>query len=109
MAPCEFEIHVQEKWIKIGEVGPGDRPGSFSNVLPSRTRELYIFECAPDNSKTTIYKSGSGIDIELENLRAVIPDPTKFTVERELKPGDSYKKDITTTRGTQTKIRLTHK
>jgi hypothetical protein len=82
MSPLRIEIYNPElsRWIQVGEVKPGDPSGSISDNKPDGTRDIYLFECAPDNSKSTIYRSGLGLDTEVEQgrLRVVMPDPSRL-------------------------------
>ncbi len=111
MSPCELEIRApaSEKWIRLGQLNPGRKPGSFSNIREDEVREIVLFECAEDDSETRIFRSGLGIDWEAGNLRGVIPDPELLELVRTLKAGESYEMNITTDRGTKAVVRFTHK
>lgn len=111
MSPCEVETRApgSEKWIKIGQVGPGDRPGSFSNIREDGIREIVLFESSKDDSETRIFRSGLGIDWEAGDLRGVIPDTELLELVKTLKKGESYEMNISTDRGTKAVIRFTHK
>lgn len=114
MSPLRIEVYNPERnsWIQAGEVKPGDPPGSISSNKPDGSRDVYMFDCAPDDSKSTIQRSGFGVDAELAEgrLRAVVPDPSRLEVVKELKPGESYEMTIKTDRSPQPRqIRFTHK
>ena len=114
MAPCELEVYIptQEKWVKVIENKLGDPPGSFSNVKPDGKREIYLVECAKDDSQTTISRSGLGVDAELGErgeLRVVIPDSERMEVVKSIRKGESFEMEIATDRGTHSKIRITHR
>lgn len=90
MPPLELEVYHSERqqWIPVPRVNPGDRPGSVSQNLPDGKRELYIFECAADDSHSTIYKSPIGMDIDAGNLRAVLSDRSRWEITKVLQKGD---------------------
>lgn len=115
MSPLNIEVYVPErsKWIGVSpQLKPGDRPGSISDNKPDSSRDIYLFECAPDDSKSTISRSGFGADTELEQerLRAVFPDPSKMEVVKELRKGETYEMTVRSDRNPQqpTQIRFTH-
>ena len=114
MSPLRIEAYNPElsRWIQVGEVKPGDSPGSISDNKPDGTRDVYMFGCAPDNSKSIIYRSGLGLDTEVERgrLRVVMPDPSRFETVKELNPGESYKMTVKTdVSQAPGQIRFTHK
>lgn len=86
MAPLTLEMHVPAKgWIKIGEARPGDPTGSISDNKPDGSRDIYMFVCLPDDSKSVIYHSRGGVDTEMGPLRVV--SPTGVDIIKELKKG----------------------
>lgn len=114
MAPCEIEFYQEGpgRWLKIGKVRPGEPPGSMSNNKRGGIREIILFECAGDDSQTTIYRSGQGADAELGEkgkLRLVLPNPEKLEILKTLKRGESYEMEITTDRGHKERIRFSQK
>jgi hypothetical protein len=111
MAPCEFEIRApdSEKWIKIGQLNPLNRPGSFSNIREDEVREIVLFECSNDDSETRIFRSGLGIDWEAGDLRGIAPYPELLELVKTLKKGESYEMNITTDRGTRAVVRFSHR
>lgn len=69
-----------------------------------------MFDCAPDNSKSTIYRSGFGADVDFGAIRAVVPDPSRLEVVRELGKGESFELEVKTDRSSEPrKIRFTHR
>ena len=111
MTPCEVEVRApaSEKWIKAVQVGPEDRPGSFSNIREDKVREIVLFECSKDDSETKIFRSDLGVDWEAGDLRGVLADQELLELVKTLKKGESYEMNITTDRGTKAVVRFTHK
>lgn len=112
MAPLRIESYRGDisQWVQVGEVNPGDRPGSISQNTPDGTRELYLFECAPDNSQSIIYRSKFGADVDGGKLRVVISDRANLEIMRVLKEGEkpytlTLKTDVSPQR---TIIRFSH-
>jgi hypothetical protein len=106
MAPCEFEVFADGDWNKVVKLGPYDRPGSLSNVTPEGS-EIIIFECAEDDSRTTISRSKKGAHTEQGRARTIYSWEKEEIVE--LKPGQFYEMDITTQDGSSAKVRFRHK
>lgn len=115
MAPLSVEVYnpAARRWVKAGpDVKPGDPPGSISDNKPDGSRDIYMFECAQDDSQSTIYHSGFGLDTELEGgkLRAVVTDPSRLEIVKELGKGESFEMTIKTDKSPNPrKIRFTHK
>lgn len=67
MSPLRVEVYNPgaKRWFLTGEVKPGGPPGSISDNKLDGSRDVYIFWCAPDDSQSTIYRSGFGVDVEL--------------------------------------------
>lgn len=88
MAPLNIEVYNSERssWVPVGEVKPGDRPGSISQNKPDGIREIYMFDCAPDNSHSTIYKSTFGADAAISDIRIVTTEGLE--VIKDLRKGD---------------------
>ena len=110
MAPCELEFRPrgQNQWLKVGTVSPGDPLGSISDVSKGQ-RDVYLFECSPDDSKTTIYKSRLGVDWNIdEHTRAITPLEKMESVQ-ELKKGESFELEVTTERGHSGTFHFTHR
>jgi hypothetical protein len=109
MAPCEVEIRApgSEKWMRIGQVGPGDQPSSFSNIRKDGVREIVVFECSKDDSETRIFLSGLQIEWKAEGSR--ISDSELFQLVKTLKEGESCEVNITTVRRKKAVVRFTHK
>lgn len=112
MAPLEIEVYNKQvgRWVKAGEVKPGDRPGSMSDSKADGKRDIYLFECAADDSKSIIYRSAFGADLEsAKEERTIFLDPSKRVVIKELVKGESYEMTVTTERARQSsRIRFTH-
>ena len=74
MAPLDAEVYDKksDKWVRFGTLRPGDRPASMSDNKPDGSRDLYMAECSPDDTHSTIYRSKAGLDIDMGNLRAVV-------------------------------------
>ena len=107
--PLALEVYSQEAktWIPLPELHPGNSPGSVS-YNTEKGREVYMFECAADDSKSTIYRSLVGLDFEADNSRVA---STKFEAEivKELRRGEkSHKLRIKNDRGFEIDMRLSH-
>ncbi len=112
MSPLRVEVYRPEikQYVQAGEVSPGDPLGSMSDNKPDGTRDLYIFECSPNDSKSTIYKSELGIDLSQGNLRAVIGDRTKWNIIKELRKNESFEMDVRTDISPRPRqVRFTHR
>ena len=85
--PLKIEIKDErEQWVTAGYVRRNDAPGSMSDNTNGE-RELYVFRCEFDDSKSTIYRSVGGIDREVMDLRTV--SSLGLSVVRELSKGDA--------------------
>lgn len=112
MSPLHVEVFNsgRNKWIRVGEVQPTDPPGSMSNNKLDGSRELYQFGCAPDDSKSTIYRSGAGIDIATRRFRDAIIVPSKLEVVKVLGNGESTELNIRTDKDAEfRRIRFAHR
>ena len=110
MSPCEVEIRPrgEEEWLKFNAIKPGDPPGSISDVSKGQ-RDIYLFDCAPDNSKSTIYRSRLGVDWVVDEATRVVTPLEDVDVIKELKKGESFELEVTTERGHSGTFRFTHK
>jgi len=89
MSPLSLEAYAPEgRWAKVGNVNPGDPPGSISHNKPDGGRELYLFECSQDDTHSIIYRSPLGLDIAMGKSRQVFTDTSSWEVLRELRKGD---------------------
>lgn len=79
------------QWRKLGEIRPGDPPGSISDISSGR-REVYIFGCSGDGA--TISRSLGGLDTADPQVRAVHTVGTE--VVRRIGPGESYEMTVQT-------------
>jgi len=106
--PLKLEIYGPDgSWIEIGKVKPGDLPGSISDNKPDGSRDIYIFGCLLDDSKSVIYRSKAGLDGEIGLVR-VLTSADLETVA-ELKRGDTHEMRIKTDRSPEERrIRFTH-
>ena len=111
MAPCEVETRApdSEKWIKIDQLNPLDRPRSFFNIREDEVREIVVFKCSEDGSETRIFRSGLQVEWEAGDLRGIFPYPELLELVKTLKKGESYEMNITTDRGRRAVMRFTHK
>ena len=90
MSPLNIEVFNAEKqnWVKAGELRPGDPPGSISQNKPDGSREIYLFQCEPDDKSSVIYRSEGGVDIESPQTRVV--GTTGLEVVARLTDGQSH-------------------
>lgn len=113
MSPLNIEVfkpdaRVNEGWIRVGEVQPHDSPGSMSDNQPDGTRDIYMFKCEPDDSKSTISKANFGADIEQGRIREIID--TGFVLVKELTKGESFEITVKTdVSSTSRRVRFTQK
>ena len=110
MSPCEVEFRPkgQKEWLKLESINPGDQPGSISDVSKGK-RDIYLFDCAPDNSKSTIYRSPVGVDMDVGEAARVITPLKDLEVIKEVKRGESHELEVTTERGHSGTFRFTHR
>lgn len=73
MSPLNVEVYNAQRneWIRAGEVKPGDPPGSISQNKPDGSREVYLFQCEPDDKSSVIYRSEAGIDVANPQIRVI--------------------------------------
>lgn len=101
---------IDQKWIRVIAVHPTDPMGSLSNNKSDGSRDLYLYECAKDDSKSTIYTSGVGADAEAGRFRAVLLNRSKLKVVKELREGEVFEMEVVTDRVKEKrKVRFTHK
>lgn len=100
MSPLNVEVlhNVNNQWIKLGEVGPLDKPGSLSNIKSREKKDIYLFRCEKDDSKSVIYKS--------ENKN--VADFSKLEIVQEVKKGESFIINIKTD-GNAKKVRFSQR
>jgi hypothetical protein len=91
----------------MGNNPPGEI-GSFSNNTENGVREVYAFECAPDDSKTTLYKLLPGVDVEIGRFRTI--NKNEFFPIKEMRRGDEpFEMNIKTDKSPEErKIRISH-
>ncbi len=101
-----FNPHSNE-WVKMGDLKPGEIPGSISQNKPDGKREIYIFECEPDDSKSVIYRSESGVDIATPQIRAALTEGLEQVAI--LTEGQDYKLSVKTDTSSQRRLmKFTH-
>lgn len=89
--PTKIEVQTQtDDWKIVGEIKPGFLPGSMTNMRDDGQREMVLFVCAEDDSRSVVGKSGLGVDWEVPLLcaRGVAFDPNQFEVLAILNIGD---------------------
>ena len=110
MSPLRIEIFnpVQEEWALVGEIKPADPSGSISQNKPDGSREVYLFECEPDDNQSAIYRSKSGVDTA-DSKRRLTEATAGLETLSTLKDKESYtisvKTDISDVRRI---VRFTH-
>ncbi len=113
MSPLNIEVYNpdargNEGWVRVGEVQPRDPPGSMSDNQPDGTRDVIMFKCEPDDSKSTISKANFGADTEWGRFRAITD--TGFEVVKELTKGESFEMAVKTDASpTPRRVRFTQK
>jgi hypothetical protein len=109
MASLQLELEVSKgRWATIGTVKPGDPPGSISDNQEDGSRDIYLFECARDGSKSTLYRSKGGIDGVVGPNRVVnMADGAEIV--KELMAGEPYEMEVKPDRCPEPKkVRFTH-
>ncbi|MFA5258997.1 MAG: hypothetical protein WC979_08205 [Candidatus Pacearchaeota archaeon] len=104
-----LEIYVEGNWRKVGELLPGDRPGSISDNNPEEgKRDVYLFQCEPLNRRSVIYRSKGGLDFDVEHLR--VTDTAGLEEIKELTHAQpTYELTVKTDQSTtKRRIRFTH-
>lgn len=112
MSPLEISVYAMNEWGKVGEVGPDSPPGSMTNIREDGRRELYLFECSSDDTKSTIYRSGLGVDYEIpeQQGRMVTSNPSRTETLKELTEGETYELWVHTEKSPEPRlIRFKHK
>lgn len=107
-----FEILRRDSWRVVTHVDPG-RTGTFSNDLEDGTHELYAYECARDDSYTSIHKLLPGVEIAIGPYRIInerIINKRDFSLEGVLRSGDKpFEMSVKTDVDPEiSEIRLTH-
>jgi hypothetical protein len=111
MSPLYIEVFhpIDNKWLKVGQINPKDRPGSLSHNSENGKREMYVFSCMDDDLKSVICKSGFGMDSESGITRTVI-DYSKPKIIKELKKGESFEMKIKNDKSPEAMtLRFSHK
>lgn len=90
MSPLNLEVFNPQgsEWRKVGELKPGQPPGSISQNKPDGSREIYFFECNSDDSESIIYRSKAGVDAATSHVRSV--GTAGLETVRVLKNGESH-------------------
>jgi len=57
--PLQIEHYSREelKFVRVRTVGPADEAQTFPTIKANRSNEIVIFQCAPDDSGSTIFRS----------------------------------------------------
>jgi hypothetical protein len=90
-------------WVEAGRVSPGDPPGSMSNNTLDGSRELYIFECAVDDSTSTIYVVPGKGDVATTHVRAVLNNRQEWLVFKKLRKNQVLELTVKTDRSPQSR------
>jgi hypothetical protein len=109
MPPLSVEVCQKgsDVWTALPILEPGDRPGSISDNPANGTRQVYMFECAKDDSYSRLLRSKGGIDAATPTTRKIIP-LAGFEEVKTLRRGESYELEITSPSQKQLKVRFTH-
>ncbi|MCW6160243.1 MAG: hypothetical protein LVQ95_04110 [Candidatus Micrarchaeales archaeon] len=116
MPPLTIEVYSDEakRWIEAVRLKPGDNPGSMSNHTPDMRREIIMFKCSADDSRSIIYKPKTSVDFTVcakssaASLR-MVSTLGDLDIIRTLRKGDSLEMNVTTdiSRGPRT-VKFTH-
>lgn len=108
MPPLRIELHnpVNEQWVPVGELQPGDPDGSISDNH-ANGRDVYIFGVDPIEDRAYIKKSAYGIDTAEALTRAI--NTSHFIEVTYLACGESHDMEVKTDISSHPrKIRLTY-
>lgn len=105
--PLRLEVYDERKnLVPVGIILPESIPGSMSDVSQG-TRQVYMFECARDDSHSTIHRSRAGIDVEQGESRVI--SSAQFVQIMKLHRGESYSISLQPEGSpVQREIRFTH-
>lgn len=96
-------------WRTLGEIKPGDQPGSFSNTLRDGKREIIVFGPIRADSKSMIFRLRRSLDVENGSDRILMPDPDDVEIIKELSSGESLEMDLKTDSSSSLRrIRFSH-
>jgi len=110
--PLKMEVYntSTKSWIAITPLQPG-KIASFSNNRIDGIREMYLAECAANDSYSKVYRANSGTDKEIGGSRIVSMDIGALELLKTLKRDEEpytmlLRSDISN--NTFRQIRLTH-
>lgn len=86
---------------------PGSYPGTVSNNKDG-ARELYIFECVPDDTSSRLCRSTGGVDIALSNGARLVRPENGLELVRTLRKGERCAIDLISPSGAEIKLLLRH-
>lgn len=113
MPPLHIEAFhsTNRNWFRLGEIHPTDPMASMSDNKPDGSRNIYMLKCARDDSGSTIFRSGAGVDTKVGRFREIIAmDTSKLEVVKELRDGESFEMDVKPDMSPASiKVRFTHK
>lgn len=110
MSPLNIEVYkpYEAKWLNIGEVFPDCETTPLKNFNSNGERETIIFDCAKDDSSTTVFIFTKNTQ-ELFDLPSIVRDNLESIEAHVLEKGDSYIIESRKIRDGDTKLlRLTH-
>lgn len=88
MPPLSLSVKTGDgNWKEFGVLRPGNRPGSISDNTPEGRREVYVFACWPDDSRSVVSRSAGGADAATDDARRIIS--AGFEVVKVLRKGES--------------------
>jgi hypothetical protein len=106
MSPLLIQMHDKsnDTWYDVARINPGDRPGSASDN--GRIRNMYMFECSPDDNYSTLSRSKGGMDLEDSKMRIIKSEG--FEVVKMLRKDEFHDLSIVTAGGKEVDIRFKH-
>lgn len=102
--PLSVEVYHKgriEGWAFVGMLPPG-KSGSLSNNKPDGAHEIIVFECADDDSHSSIKKSKAGIDAADSAHREILS--VDMELIKLLRRGESYEMKIKTDNGKKAEL-----
>lgn len=90
-----IEVKLNGEWKRVGEVRPGDPPGSMSHNHPDGRRDIIVFGF--EKGGVIVSRAGFGADMEVGPMRAHTSSVREVVAHLAV-AGDSHEFIVTTDR-----------
>jgi hypothetical protein len=110
MSPLMFQNYDPKKqdWYLTGKFGPRDGVGYVVDYVSTGKQRLFVFECAPDDTSTTVYLNEGRIRVTNDAILEMM-EKKELKVFKVLKSGESYETIVVHENGSKARqIRLLH-